>query len=296
VCIGLNAQVSQYDSARAIAIGYSASATDAYQITIGASASVSGQSTTVVGRAASASGSQSSAFGTQAKALARNAVSLGSNANASGEYSIAIGEQAKADSSYSIAFGPYSSVASSEKNTVQLGGSGYVSVLRCTVALTVTSDERDKTDIAPIESALGFLSALEPIQYADNQREKYIPSEEDLSEHDKELRSKYGMCNYDKQAHARGDKKGERKRVGISAQQIVEALNATYGTSDYANLVNDNLHDVALEEGGLPEGVESKLTVAYSNFVPFLVKGIQELSEKNAALEARISALEAALA
>jgi hypothetical protein len=185
------------------------------------------------------------------------------------------------------------------------------------VSLTVTSDERDKTDIEPIGSSLAFIRRVEPIVYADNQREKYITyqrmlaearaaaeaapdgergyifSDEELIENmpegerafceaEREKFGRYGMCGYDRESHAAGEKKGARRRAGVSAQKVTEALEEVYGTADYANIVNDNLHDVEEE---LPDGVESKLTVAYDRFVPFLIGAVNELAERVEVLE-----------
>jgi hypothetical protein len=182
-----------------------------------------------------------------------------------------------------MALGWGAQVPQADANTIQLGSASSLATLRCRVALTVTSDERDKTDIEAIPNAIGFISALTPITYADNQREKYIAPASELPDADKELLDQYGMCEYDRAAHATGAKKGTRRRVGLSAQQIVSAMEAAYGSADYGNVVNDNLHDVG---GEAEAGVESKLTVAYTNLVPFLIKAVQELSEKINILEA----------
>jgi hypothetical protein len=215
-------------------------------------------------------------------ASAEYTYATGANATALGHYASTLGDN-------STALGYGASTAATDANAMQLGSSSGLSTLRSRVPLTVTSDERDKADIAPIPAALDFLSMLTPIQYVDNQREKYIPDREALGGEDRALLDAYGMCGYDREAHAAGAKKGERKRAGISAQQIVRALEAASGTADYANIVNDSLHDVG---GAAPEGVESKLTVAYASLVPFLVRAAQELAEKVKALEGAPAAAE----
>lgn len=149
---------------------------------------------------------------------------------------------------------------------MQLGGS--VSALRCDVALSVTSDERDKTDIKDINNALDFITKLKPITFVNNERKLYISEEDKKSE----TYRKYGMCEYDREAHARGTKKGSRRRVGLLAQETQQVLKDIYGTDNYANIVNDNFYD--LEER--PEDVENKLTLAYANLVPFLISAIKE--------------------
>ncbi len=200
---------------------------------------------------------------------------------------LALGTGAKAESTSSGAIGDMSRVDASSPNTMQLGANTTLSALKCRVNLSVTSDERDKSEIAPIENALEFIKKIEAIQYVDNDRKKYLP--EKLTEKDEALISKYGLCGcYDTEEYAAGTKKGSRKRVGVSAQNVGAALCEVYGSSDYANLVNDNLHDVE----NIPEGVESQLTVAYANFVPFLIKAISELSSEIDALQERLSKIQ----
>ena len=162
--------------------------------------------------------------------------------------------------------------------------------------MTVTSDERDKTDIVQISKGLDFINALEPIQYVSNLRSHYIEKEkqmievvdeetgeivdtkeiEVLSEINQENLDKYGLCEYNRAAHAAGLLKGERKRVGLKAQNIQKALENVYGTADYANIVNDNFHDLTEPP---PEGVESQLSVAYDIIIPFLIDAVQSLSK-----------------
>lgn len=108
--------------------------------------------------------------------------------------------------------------------------------------------------------------------------------DENLSEEEREKKAKYGLCEYDRGAHARGDKKGSRMRVGVIAQDVQAAMQEVYGDISYANLVYDNLFDFDSET--IPEGVESQKTVNYDGFVPFLIKAVQELAAKIESLEA----------
>ena len=74
-----------------------------------------------------------------------------------------------------------------------------------------------------------------------------------------------------------GAKKGIQE-IGFVAQDLDESqINA--GAEDYLNLVLKNNPD--------------KLEASYGKLVPILVKALQELSDQNDALEARIAALEA---
>lgn len=98
-------------------------------------------------------------------------------------------------------------------------------------------------------------------------------------------RKKYGLSDYDTEAHEKGLKKGNRKRVGISAQQVEEVLKKLYDTDNYANIVNDNFHDL----NDIPEGVESVKSANYEGFIPFLIGAVQELSQKVNDLEIEIN-------
>ena len=107
--------------------------------------------------------------------------------------------------------------------------------------------------------------------------------EDNLSDEDREKKAKYGLCAYDKEAHAKGTKKGSRIRIGVLAQDLQVALQEVYGDSSYANLVNDNLFDY--DPDTIPEDVESQLAVNYEGLIPFLVKAVQELAARVETLE-----------
>lgn len=226
-------------------------------------------------------------IGTTSQSYANFGVALGGFANVSGSCSTALGYFATATTA----------------NTIQLGDNANLSILTSRVQLTTSSDERDKTDITPISGgATRFLRSIQAIRYVWNGRALYQEEEtfteetytdedgneqtrrvSNLSEAEREKRGKFGLGTYDKEAHERGDKKGERVRVGVSAQQVQQALETVYGDSSYANLVNDNLHDFDPVE--IPDDVESQLTVNYEGFVPFLIQAVKELDERVSALE-----------
>ena len=93
---------------------------------------------------------------------------------------------------------------------------------------------------------------------------------------------KYGLCSYNKEEHAAGLKKGNRKRVGLSAQEIQQALTEVFDSSDYANIVSDNFHDL---ETTAPEGIENQLTVGYTELIPFLIGSVKQLMSQNQRLQ-----------
>lgn len=247
-----------------IALGYDANASDSYSSALGRRATASGWSSIAFGYFAEASNSSSIAFGSNAIASGSNSIALGTNSDASGNGSIAIGAGA--------------TVTSAAPYTMQLGDD--LSALRCKVNLTVTSDERDKTDIASITDALAFVERLTPVTFVSNDRVEYISDEDKKGE----TFRKYGMCEYDRIAHAAGTKKGERRRCGLLAQEVVAAMQTVYGTDNYANIVNDNFHD--LQEK--PSDVENKYTLAYANLVPFLIAAIKEVNAKIKSLEDKL--------
>lgn len=239
------------------------------RIGIGLNAFADSPNTVAVGVAAVANGEGSTSVGWGAYiGYGYGATALGPDTDVEGPQSTAIGHKAQAVG----------------EDTMQLGDNNRLAVLSCRVELSVTSDERDKADIVPITDGLAFISALTPIQYVYNHRGKYIPQETELTEGDLKKKRKYGLCEYDREAHARGDKKGQRKRVGLSAQQVQKALTGVYGTADYANIVNDNFHDME----NPPEDVENQLSATYQALIPFLIQAVQELNEKVVDLERKV--------
>ena len=235
-----------------------------------------GKNSTALGKDASAAGTYSTALGRRASAGMTSSTALGNGASASGTSSTALGNGAYASGQYSTALGYGAKAAMSDSNVMQLGGT-TLSALRCPVNLTVTSDERDKADINNITNALPFIDKLNPVTFVSNDRVNYISEEDKQSENYR----KYGMCDYDRVAHAAGTKKGERRRCGLLAQEVVAAMQEVYGTDNYANIVNDNFHD--LQEK--PTDVENRYTLAYANLVPFLIGAIKELNAKIKILE-----------
>lgn len=291
IAIGMAAAGCYFGS---VAIGRNSVSYGSYSTALGGYSAARANFSIAIGNSAEATQESSVAIGCYAAAIGSYAVAVGSAANAnldsisiglgaiSGCYSVAIGCYAACNGEKSVALGPQSYLPSYEYGILQLG-SNDVSALRCAVALSVTSDIRDKTGVVPIEDgAIKLLEKITPISYFRNPRAAYIDTE-NLSETDAENRRKFGLCEYDREAHAAGEKKGARRRVGVSAQQVQEALEEVYGSSDYANIVNDNLYDVAPEE--IPNGVENQLTVSYEEFVPFLIKAVQELSSRVKELE-----------
>lgn len=269
------------------ALGNNSTASGNFSTALGSGSVARGDSSTALGGSASALGGSSIALGSISSADGAYSIALGSYATAGGAYSIALGggidqgsaRGATASGDYSTAIGYDATTSDTDSKTMQLGGNdgeNALSVLRCKVNLTVTSDKRDKTDIKGITDALAFIERLNPVTFVSNDRVDYISDEDKKGE----TFRKYGMCEYDRASHAAGTKKGERRRCGLLAQEVVEAMQSVYGTDNYANVVNDNFHDLAQK----PSDVENKYTLAYANLVPFLIGAIKELNEKIKAL------------
>ena len=269
------------------ALGYTAVASDMRCTAIGNGATASKTDSTAVGTGARAVGTFSTAMGRGSRAIGISSTALGTTSLGAGigtravaENSTALGCDAYVEGENSTALGFKANVSSTDARTMQLGGT-TLSVLRCKVNLTVTSDKRDKTDIEGITDALAFVERLNPVTFVSNERVDYISDEDKNSE----TFRKYGMCEYDRVSHAAGTKKGERRRCGLLAQEVVEAMQSVYGTDNYANVVNDNFHDLTDK----PSDVENKYTLAYANLVPFLIGAIKELNEKIKTLESKLA-------
>ncbi len=299
-------------SNHSVAVGYNANANGDSSIAIGHNSRTLGHECTALGTSAYASDINSIAIGNNAAARNNNAIAVGHNTFADEQNSLALGYNASSGKQYSmalgynayiyahnaialgshtsIAFGNYSTAlgyaaATANTNSIQLGNASTLSSITARVSITPQSDMRDKTDIEDISNgAIDFLNKVRAVRYVFNSRDMYI-DKENLSKEEQEKKAKFGLCAYDKDAHAAGEKKGSRKRIGVLAQEVQHALEETYGNSSYVNLVNDNLFDFSPEE--IPDGVESQLAVNYEGFIPFLIKAVQEL-------DARIRALEAA--
>lgn len=264
-----------------LCLGNNAYTGGAYETVIGGYAYARGNDSTAIGYGAHAGEFEATALGSRAHADAIYSTAVGTMANASGNHAMALGYNASGRGENSTALG-YAAYTSNQ-NSIQLG-SNTLSSITARVSITPQSDKRDKTDIEDISnSAVDFLNKVRAVRYVFNNRELYI-DEENLSEEEQEKRAKFGLCAYDKAAHAAGTKKRNRQRIGVLAQEVQHALAETYGTSSYVNLVNDNLFDFDPEE--IPDDVENQLAVNYEGFIPFLIKAVQELDARVRTLEA----------
>jgi hypothetical protein len=124
-----------------------------------------------------------------------------------------------------------------------------------------TSDERIKKDIQTnTDCGLAFVNDLRTVTY------KWKAP----SEHPEEFKSYNAL---------KTEASHTEKMYGFIAQEVKSAL-------DTHNITNFNGWNVASEDQGSQQGI------SYEMFIMPLVKAVQELSEKNDALEARIATLE----
>lgn len=124
VALGVNASTTATNSQSmrmAVAIGYSAAASNAKAIALGAQSVASGNEGVALGGSATASGNLTVAVGGGAKATALQAMSLGNGANASAASATAIGYQAKAQSTNSIALGLKATTGTTATYSVAIG-------------------------------------------------------------------------------------------------------------------------------------------------------------------------------
>jgi hypothetical protein len=128
---------------------------------------------------------------------------------------------------------------------------------------TVASDQRDKTDFTALDLGLDFVNELKPYTFKWDKRSKYVTKEQKRSPD----------FDLDTITHD-GTHKEDWLDIGFKAQDV-EVLEkaAGYKISDKTNLTT------SLTGDGKQYGIK------YSNFVPILVKAIQELSAKVKALE-----------
>lgn len=264
VAVGAQCSVSGTDS---VAFGSVSSCRDGHGSCAIGSAIAIGDGQTMVGMGAWGGDSNNTA--------GSNSVALGAVSGAYGTYNIAIGRGTGIRTqsvTNSIVLANEFSYATS--NAVRIGNNN-VTLIEGRVNFSAASDERDKTDFETIDKALSFINKIEPVRYVLNGRKTYLDPTE-LEGEDRKLWDTYGFAPYDKEAHARGEKKGTRKRIGVKAQQVQNALAEVYGDDNYADIVHDTLYDRIAAGEEIPEGVESELSVTYTNFIPIIIAAMQE--------------------
>jgi hypothetical protein len=274
---GMNGQATGVSSSN---FGMNGQATGGDSSNFGAYGQATGNNSSNFGVIGQATGINSSNFGRSGRATGEGSSNFGMNGQAAGNYSTTIG------------FGAITTV--SESYTIRLGEAS-LSALKCNVALTVTSDLRDKADVEKLEcdTAISILKNLNPIKYKHNNRNSYyftkeekhvkkvvsknIDGEDEVQEIEetilvpKETRCEKGnVLFYDKDAHEKGEKKSNTVHIGLAAQELEKVLEEVTGDSRFADLIKDT------SDGGYTNKENSEMGIAYQNLIPFLIIGFQE--------------------
>jgi hypothetical protein len=297
--IGYAALTSDTLGSRSTAIGYNTltfqnftTATDSYNTAVGfdagqrvttgrkntfvgalaGDASTTSSDNTAIGYAAlsAVSGGTNTAVGSGALNVTTgfDNTALGTSAGAditSGDNNLALGHDA-------LRSGSPGGPASTDNNVIGLGDENIAS-LHCQVALTVSSDQRDKTDFVGLDLGLDFVKALEPVTYYWDKRAKYLNrnNEDGTPNKDYDLDS----------VTPDGTHKEDWMDVGFKAQSV-QALEEAAG---YTSSAKKNL-TVSVNSDG------KQLGLRYEKFIPILVKAIQDQDAIITSLTARITALE----
>ena len=143
--------------------------------------------------------------------------------------------------------------------------------VRATNGTIQTSDRREKTEITSSSLGLSFINKLNPVSY------KWIVSK-NVVQKDSDGNIIYNDVN--KTNPKTTSTPGVRTHYGLIAQEVKATLDEL-SITDFAGWALTDKDDS-----------ESKQSLRYHEFIAPMMKAIQELSEKNTALEARIATLE----
>ena len=201
----------------------------------------------------------------------------------------ALGHNALGTTDFSNTIGIGYNAAVTGANQAQIGDSSVT--VYCYGAVQNRSDKRDKTDIQDTNLGLNFLLKLRPREFRWDYREDYVNTEEmakeleaieisNFVEEEKrkkinEIFTKHSLENVEKD----GKKKGWRFHQGFIAQEVFETM-----------------RELGVDFGGYQDhsinGGKDVLSLGYEEFIPILVKGLQEQQEEIEALKLRIKKLE----
>ena len=159
------------------------------------------------------------------------------------------------------------SIAPTTDNTFSLGASNFrFATVFATNGTINTSDSRLKTDITPVANGLSFVNKLNPVTY------KWIEKKEVTNEYDISAEKKITTTT------------GKRKHFGFVSQEVKTSLESALSASasDYGLWCLSDKTDSTSEQ-----------MLRYSEFIPVLVKAVQELSAKVTTLETKVKELEA---
>jgi hypothetical protein len=160
-------------------------------------------------------------------------------------------------------------------------GNHQATVFYATIALTVVSDARDKTDVADLDLGLDYIKALRPVYYRWDKRGWY----DDSGDPHGTAEEKETYLDYEPD----GSNKRNRWEIGLLAQEVLAAEKLHTSNSQ---VINEGIETVA-NEGITVEGTnEGGYQIQYQKITMPLIKATKELDAKIVALTARVADLE----
>ena len=250
-----------------------------------------------------ANNNNSMALGRFSQATGSSSTAVGRNSQATGLDSTALGVGAKAGGVVSTALGSSSFTSTAEDGTIRLGSDASgLTALKCRVALTVTSDERDKANIQKIEEkkSIDFLKLLNPIRYNSDSRTNYIKEEKiiekrsfkrtcektgeeinEVTDFERDARPSDAydelgnLMYFDKDLKAKNSKCSSIVEIGLSAQEVEKSLEEIFADKTFGRIVSCTSR---CGTTGNPTGVKEEYSskgIAYGNLIPFLIQGFQ---------------------
>lgn len=249
-----------------VAIGYN---TQAYgtvaSVAIGHTAIASESRAVALGQGAVAKGEQSTSIGALSSAPGQYVTSVGAQAGSgtTGTNNTFVGAQAGAGANAFVnctALGVQATVTGS--NQVQIGNSATTVYAYGTVQNR--SDLRDKADVEETKLGLDWIMGLKPIQGRWDMREDYRVRDEDgnITEIEKD-----------------GSKKRIRLHQWFGAQDVIE------------HCKNQGVEFGGVQDHAL-DGGDDVLSIGYDEFIPPIVKAMQEQNARMDEQDARLSRIE----
>ncbi|MFV0505871.1 MAG: tail fiber domain-containing protein [Bacteroidales bacterium] len=249
-----------------IRIGYDASINTSHrtncQIAIGTRATTGSPFDIAIGESAEASGAHNIAIGYNSKAVRGESIAIGYESTASANRTVAIGKNCFAGT----------------RDQFKLGTSFYDIVLPSGEA--VTSDARQKVDIADIKFGLDYINKLKPKSYRLNPKDRYYKTDENGSI----VCDESGEPLVDEEAMRKGLKAGKRTHFGLLAQEV-EQMNKQLGLD--ASFVKQLSYNEKKAGRKMKQAVNEEYALSYTELIPVLIKAVQELSERVRDLEGR---------
>ena len=213
-----------------------------------------------------------------------NNTAVGNNAlfgNTTGTLNTAIGMIALQSGNYSQSSGVGYNAQVTGSNQVQLGNS--TATTYAYGAVQDRSDVRDKADIRDTTLGLDFVNALRPVDFKWDMREDYRPEAPQAPDQDasQEAKAAYETAKAKWMEDVKlanithdGSKKRGRYHHGLIAQEVKAVLDSK--GIDFGGYQDHSI-----------KGGDDVLSIGYEELIAPMLKAIQELSARVAALEAR---------